>query len=180
MHKYIDITRFHDFKKNKSFDDILTDVEDKYKISNICNDGGESLYYIADALYFDYKNQTANYEAYIEKGMDARVLMELRKSAIIPLDTDLYDFHTEHCSCSTISEIKEHRIKWLKNFNSDYQDLDWQYYFLIRHTLRKKSIGFIFDFEECYADGDYRLQTNPDDYVRGFVQAHLPEGYRGI
>ena len=35
-----------------------------------------------------------------------------------------------------------------------------------------KSLDFIFDFEECYADGDWGKQTNPDDYAREFVLAH--------
>ena len=117
----------------------------------------------------------ANYEAYIEEGMNARMFLNLRKSALVPLEEDLFDFYTDHCKCDTIEEVVSHRINFLKRFNSDYMDLNWQYFFLIKYTQGYKSKDFIFDFEECYADGNWRLQTNPDMYLREFKNAHLPD-----
>lgn len=173
MHKYIDISSLRTFKAKKSIESIEYDLTSKYSIKNIIQDDfGEYVYSIASSLYLDYKNEVANYESCIEYGMDARLLMELRKSAVILFTSELDDFYTGHNICNTAKEVKEYRKKYLHKLNSDYLDLDWQYYFLIRHNLGRKSINFIFDFEECYEDGDWRKQTNPTDYERDFIIAH--------
>lgn len=172
----IDTKKLKDFSKPKTLDSIIYDITKRYKIKNIINDY-EYIFHIANALYFDYSREIANYEAYIERGMDARLLMDLRKSSILPLEKELWYFYDSNSSCKTIEDVRRVRTEFLKNFNSDYQDLNWQYFFLIKHTWRCKSIDFIFDFEECYEDGDWRLQTNPTDYEREFIEAHMPPSY---
>lgn len=174
MHKYIDINKVEDFSKKKGFYDIKKDITEKYHITNIKEDTvfNEYLTYICDALYTDYDRKIANYEAYIEEGMNARMLMELQKSAVIPINEKFDYFYAQHNDCETIEDVIDRRVELIRIFNEEYQNLDWQYYFLIKHTLAKDSIGFRFDFEECYADGDWRLQTCVDDYVKGFVDAH--------
>ncbi len=172
MHKYIDVKILHDFKKQKTLDDVITDIMDIYKIQNISNDDNESVYYICKALYDDYAMQRANYTSYIEKEMDARVLMELRKSAVLPMDIDLYDFYSKHCECENQADIKQFRTQYLKFLNEDYADLDWQYYYLVKNTLKRKSKGFFFDYETCFADGDYKKQSSIEDYKIAFINAH--------
>lgn len=44
--------------------------------------------------------------------------------------------------------------------------------------LGKKARDFIFDFESCFEDSDFRKQTNPEDYKNSFIEAHM-RGFRG-
>lgn len=179
MHTYIDPYKIRDYSKNKTIDDVYKDVEEVYKVTNILDDDGESMYYICRTLLEDYEKQRANYEGYIEKGIDARILMELRKSAIIPMGKDLYDFYTSHSSYETVRDIKRFRANYLKFLNNEYFDLNWQYYILIQILLSKEqNEGFIFDFESCFADGDYRKQTSPRDYEEEYRYLHSYEGIK--
>lgn len=176
MHTYIDTTKLRDYSKPKTYMDIEKDIVDKYKITNIDDDyDQESLYYICTALYDDYRLERANYESYIEVGMNARMLMELRKSAIIPMADNLFDFYHKHKTCETWQEVKELRSEYFKFLCSDYEDLNWQYYVLVMHYLGYKLKGLYFDLEECFADGDPSKQTGPEDYKNDWVQAHLPD-----
>lgn len=82
-HKYIDPKLVKKFTKKKTLNKVIKDLVEKYKITNIYDDEiGRCCWLIANALYNDYIIGRANYEAYIEVGMDARMLMELRKSAV--------------------------------------------------------------------------------------------------
>lgn len=171
MHSYINFSRLKDFNKSKDFGDIWDDVQYRYEVRNIIDDEGR--YYIIQALYDDYRLQRANYEAYIEKGMNARILMELRKSAIIPLADKHADFYTKHKNCNTVQDIKELRTAYLKFVNTDYIDKDWQYYYMIKYTLGKKAKDIFIDYEDCYGDGDISKQTTVDDYAQDFVDDHL-------
>ncbi len=171
---HINIDKLWDFKEKKDFDSVWDDIVDKYKITNIWDDDdGESVYWIVEALHDDYKLERANYEAYIEVGMDARVLMELRKSAVLHVEEKLYDFYRLHDNCKTVMDIKRHRKNYLKFLCDDYMDANWQYYYMMKHYLGYKGKDFYFDFEECYVDGNWRLQTNPDNYEQEFVDAHM-------
>ena len=173
MHKYIDTTKLRDYSKRKTFNKVKSDIVEKYKITNIDDDyDQESLYYICKALYDDYTLQRANYEAYIEKGMNARMMMELRKSAVIPMSEELFDFYDMHKTCETVEDVKELRTKYFKFLCDDYIDANWQYDILVLSFLKRKHKGFYFDLEECFADGDPSKQTGPEDYKRDFVEAH--------
>lgn len=174
-HKYIDTTKLRDYSKKKTVGDVIRDIRDKYKITNICDDyDQEPLYYISKALYDDYTVQRANYEAYIEVGMNARILMELRKSAVIPMADELFDFYDKHRACETCDDIKKLRANYFKFIHEDYDDLNWQYDLLVSKFLGYKYIDFYFDYEECFADGDPSKQTGPEDYTRDFIDAHVP------
>lgn len=170
---HININKLYDYSKDKTFAEVKNDIVKKFKIKNIAEDSDEeSLYYICDALHEDYIQQRANYEAYIEEGMDARLLMELRKSAIIPMHPDLYDFYDKHKECKTVEDIKSLRANYFKFINSDYADLDWQYHLLIHTFLGYKAKDLIFDYEICFADGDPDKQTDYETYQRDFFEAH--------
>lgn len=172
MHKYINPDKIKDFSKKKSFKRIEKDLVEKYKITNINDDWGESLYYITEALRQDYENHWANYEGYIEEGMNARVLMELRKSAILPIDPEWREFYTGHCTLETVQEIKKYRAEKLKVLHPEYKDLDWQYYYLLKY-FKRMTDDFMMCFEECYVDGNWMDQTNPQDYKDEMLKAKL-------
>lgn len=177
MHKYIDTSKLRNFSKKKTFKSIYKDIEERYKITNICDDDGESLYYLCATLLEDYNMKRANYESYIEVGMNARFMMELRRNAILIMGEGLEDFYEKHRYCETLEDIKNLRIEYLKHANEEYIDLNWQYYYVVKINLgRKKTEGFIFDFESCYADGNWRKQTNPQDYETEFRRVHSYDG----
>lgn len=177
-HKYIDFSILRDFPKTITLDDVSDDF-DRYKITNIMDetqaDYEEYRYYLEEALYDDYTNQRANYMSYIEPGMDARFMMELRKSAILPItDEKLIGFYGKHAQCKSIEEIKGLRVEYLKFLNDDYQDLDWQLYMLLRYCWKNRGSDIVIDYECCFKDGDYTRMRNPIHYRADFLAQHLP------
>lgn len=180
MHSYINPALVKNFSKKKTMESVLDDVLNKYKITNILDDeDGEASWYICKALYDDYEIGRANYEAYIEEGMNARMLMELRKSAVffVSEDGNKY-FYTGLGVCETWQEVREFRKKYFQQYNEDYQELDWQYYYLVKTVCGKFSKDFYFDYEACFADGDWRKETKVEDYELGWFNAHVPESLR--
>ncbi len=62
--------------------------------------------YLVDALLSDYDNRRINYKAYIEKNMNIRFLMELRKSALLIIaEPEKQTFYTGYKDCKTIEDI---------------------------------------------------------------------------
>lgn len=172
MHSYIRADLVHDFSKTITFDDVYDDIVENYRITNILDYFSQCI--IAKNLLEDYEQGRANYKSYIEEGMDARILMELRKSAIIPVEEKMNEYYTDHSKCETVQDIKNMRIQKLNYLNPDYIDENWQYYMLAKYCLCSHGIGLVIDFESCYTDGDWRLETTEADYRRGFLEQHIP------
>lgn len=166
----IDTKLIRNFSKPIDLDEVVDDLSEVYKITNIADD--DSYNFIAEELYYDYIKERANYKAYIKEGMDARILMEVRKSAIIPLAGQMLRIYDVHSDCETVEDIKAVRTRELKFLNSDYDDADWQYYAVIRYFLRSKSVGVEFNFEDCYADAGRYPYNNIDNCKREFL-SHL-------
>ena len=174
MHKYIDINLVRDFSKNFVIEDIILDLKDNYKITNIMDD--ESIVYLSEALFDDYQLKRANYKSYIEWGMDARLLMELRKSAILPANLEFEsNFYTDLASLNTWREVRKYRETYFQRINGEYTEtIAWHYYYLAMfHLGRNKNKGLFYDYESCFADGDYRKQTYIEDYRTGFYNCHV-------
>lgn len=163
VHNYFNTNKLYKFQEKKTLDSIEKDLTEKYKITNIANE--EALKVIVETLAFDYANFMANYEGYIEEGMDARVLMELRKSAILPLDT-WNDFFTGHNTFETAEDIRFYRTNMLKSMYYNYTDWDWDYYRYFK-CLWIVPENYRIDFEDCYEDGDASRQTSVQDYIDG-------------
>lgn len=178
MHLYIDITKLRDFSQEVTADSVWQDLID-YGITNIIDDEGESLWLIAKTLNEDYQIHRANYKSYIERGMNLRMLMELRKSAILPVAEQDYWFYTNHKNAETVQEVKHLRIDFLGRLNSDYHDEDWQYMAIIKVYLGSKADYFYFDMEGCYADGNPNSVRHLEDYKRDFLRAHF-QGFMGL
>ena len=175
-HTYINPELVHDFREKKTEDSIYNDLYDKYDITNVADDD-ESYHYIWQAIYDDYMYERCNYEAFIEKGMNARLLMEHRKSAMFRFEKeeDKIKFYTEYNYCQNAEDVKKVRRKFFKQGNMDYEDLGWQYYYLAEHFLGKdKCKDFYFDLEDCFADGDASKQETIEDYNTMFFRAHMP------
>lgn len=178
MHNYIDYKLVHDCTKPKAFSDVFSEIKTKYEIKNIKEDADwESLFYICRGLYEDYTKRNTNYEAYIEKGMDARLLMELRKSALFPF-TDKKceeEFFNAYRTCETVDDVKNVRISQVREKSEYYEDANWQYYYLMKLMYNEEQFdNFYFDVEICYKDGDSSKQTNVQDYINFVNNALFP------
>lgn len=186
MHSYIDVNKLYDFSEHLTFEDVSADF-DRYHIHNIAAEDGsyfnydydEFRYYLEEALFSDYEAGRINYRAYIEDGMDARLMLELRKSALLRMShPSLIGFYAAHSQCETVADIKELRIKWLHFLHQDYMDLDWQVYMLINWCWGVKGSDIVIDYEDCLNDGDYRRQNGPEGYRLQWLKIHLPPGLR--
>lgn len=151
----------------------------KYKIQNIdLNEDSLSLMALCEALNFGYQCEIINYRSYIDYRMNLRMLLELRKNAILPVDEELSWFYFNHRYCKTVEDIKKMRIDLLKSICSDYQDLGWQYYYLVLYCYGGKARDFQPDLEICCADTTRFYQDTYETYKHDFLEAHLT-GYSG-
>lgn len=176
MHKYIDYNKVRDFSKEKTLDDVMEDIIEKYEITNICDDElGEAEYALCEALFDDYEKELANYKAYIGKDMDARLLMELRNSALVPFSEKEIDYFKGHENLKTWQEVRDFRTKYIKGCNKYYRGYEWQLYYLLVSLRGKKARKIDLCFEELYADGDLSKQTTWRDYEHDFRYVHTLE-----
>lgn len=167
-------------KKNKiKVRDISNELINTYHITNICDEDEESLWCISEALYDDIDTERANYEGYIKEGMNARLLMELRKNALFQMNGDFTKFYNLCNNCTDYKEVIKRRRDFMqKNVFNEYYDYKWQYYFLMKYLLRGKSRELNIDFECFFADGNIDLQTNPDVYQQQWAWVHMPDSYK--
>lgn len=173
MHSYINTDILRHFDKSVTESDVIKDLTVNYNIQNIYREFDGDLEYViilADMLKEDIEMERANYKAYIEKDMNARILVELRKTAILPIGECDYWFYKEHCTCETVEDIRNKRIKYLKQKNEDYDDADWQYYAVCRWYLRRKSNGIYFNMENCYEDADMSKFKSVDNARMEFLE----------
>lgn len=166
-HNYINPKIVKAFKKGLDIEDIYIDLRDTYHIKNIREDDDidEFRAFLAEVLASDCKFQRSYYKSYIEAGMDARLLMELRNSSLLAAVGD--EFLAGHKKCETQAEVREYRADYLRRYNRDYLDLDWQLYFVARGLTGKSHGCEYIDvcFEDCFADGDLSKQTYYEDYM---------------
>lgn len=173
-HKYINKNKVFDFSKKITEYSIYKDLR-KYNIQNVRDlDCDETWHFIATVLWDDYDLGRANYKAYIEQDMDLRMLMELRKSAVLRVDKTLDSVYAEYPYAETPQDVKAIRTKMIKKINADYNDEDWQYMAVAISCLGKASKYFACDFEDCYEDGDREYQVKErKDYIRECLMAHF-------
>ena len=169
----IDINLVHDFSKSLSYDEVENDILNKYRIKNILRDEDDNmLYTICVTLLQDYEYRLANYKAYIGVGMNLRLLMELRNTAIQKLtNEELKQFD----DCHTPLEVVNRRAKVMHRFANDDVVEPWQLFYISLRTLdinnlyRGSEIEFKTDFEECYDDGDFDKALSRDDLLSDFA-----------
>lgn len=175
MHAYIKYPEVYEFNDEVSVESISNELKER-GITNIFDDGdGESLWELSKALYTDYILKRSNYKAFIEDGMNIRMLMELRKSALLPFGESNKYVYEEHRNAETVEDVKNIRINFFSPANSDYKDEDWQYMALVLYYLRpyNQTKDLYISYEDCYADGDMSKLTGFRDYKREFLNAHF-------
>lgn len=181
-HSYIDYKILYDFSDAEvSSETIFSDLRDVYKITNIggYNEDDKFIHTadVADELYDDYFYKRANYRAYIEEGMNLRMLAELRKSALIKVaGKQLYpDFYMAHNNCETVKQVSDTRVKFLKFLNADYIDMEWQTYYIIRRCWGTTTDNILLNFEYIYEDGDRSKQQTVYNYRFNMLKNYIPE-----
>lgn len=178
-HRYIDLNLYRDFSESVTFESVWLDLQDRYHIRNIRQDGRESIDWLSMVLYRDYKYRLANYKSYIEPGMNARMMMELRNTAIFPIKIDK-SFFSGVGYCDTPMEVVNYRAVEINKILETYHEEPWQYYFIVCSRMKPEVREFFqCDFEACYADGDPDKQLEYSDYVNDFIDAHL-DGKDGV
>ena len=106
-------------------------------------------------FYSDYLQERINPFSYLGEitTIDIRTLMELRKSALPRLPIEFYQQHPE--PKVGWEKIKEYRTNFLKDYYVDYQDENWQYWWVLWTTLGgKQSENLRFVYEDLVIDGD--------------------------
>ena len=182
MHSYINPSLVKDFTSKYCIGQYANLIR-SYKLTNI--NGDEAFNELCHILYADYLYGRANIMGYAEKGMNLRMLAELRKSAVLDVAPDTYYFYTDLAQFNTWKEVRNYRMRFFQRFNQDYLELGWQYYYLVKYMLNKKAENFVFDFESLFADGNPAMQTNIEHYHIGMLNAHVPswarqDGYKEI
>lgn len=170
-----DIKLLRKFRKRFYFEYVEEDILSKYKVKNIVDDD-ESYVYICNALFNDYILGRANYKAYIEDGMDARMLMDLRKNALLRWGNGVdEDFFKSFEGCEVWQDSRRIRVDWIRRLcHHQYCDFDWQYYYyllLIYPEFKRDWIEF--NFEYCYEDADMSKCSSIEDYKADFIFAHF-------
>lgn len=176
-HKYIDVSKLYDFSETGLTLDSIADDLEYHRIINIANEEGieSELQCICEQLLDDYENHRANYKAYLEPDMNARLFTELRNSAILPLSEEYYSFYTDHCKITSQKEVLDYRNNFISSMIPEYKGLEWQYYVWLRTLWGRKGKNILIDFETLFIDGENRAQHWKAYYRMKFLEQHLPK-----
>lgn len=174
-HKYIDLNTLKVFNnKDIKRKDVKNDIK-KHHITGFANDNGESLIFIADALYSDYITRRANYEAYIESGLTARMLMELRLNAILPFDGECIGYYAEHNTAETPQDVINIRIKYCRRYLTPfYNNEGWRNFYLLKEVWGSRAAGVVIDYEPCFIDAKYHTNKTEYEYFNDAMEYIIP------
>lgn len=141
--------KFRQFKEQGITGGEMYDILQKYNLTN-CTD----MYTLAEILAEDYNLQRINIIPLLKKGMNARVLMELRICCIIKATSDFFDglFKGDY---TTVDEIVEYRKCYYAKNNRLFTNAVYENYWLMFLSLdipQRKNLEF--DFEYLYEDCD--------------------------
>lgn len=174
----IDMGKVRSCKGKRTCERVENDIFNVYKITNIDrSDDDEYCYYVAEQLANDYNNGRLNYDAYIDTGMNLRVLMELRKSCLIRFENNdakyWKSFLDGHEGLDTQDKIRRYRVDFMRKYTiKDYFDLDWQFVRLMRFMWGNNMVeSLVFDFEDACEDTDGRGISSLDDTTEDFIFA---------
>lgn len=159
-----DLTLINDFSQPMTAIDMANLLREK-QVKNIyeTETDHECFANFNSELIKDYWAGRANPASYIREGMNARILWELRKSAI------LWQFMGDHTNAwffearqanQGVKEIKEYRASIMRTKFVDYIDKDWQYFWVVYLGVPNwKDIRI--PAETLFADGDL---DKPDEF----------------
>lgn len=151
-----DIKKMTEYQGEMHGYDIVENLE-RLKIKNLMKSDKEWYHTFCSELAYDYNERKANFLAYTREGMDARVLWELRKSAILwgfmegDIDPWFFEGHKEGWG---VFDIKAYRSRVLRTKFRDYDDHDWQYFWVLDTAYGRDYAREYFDAEMCFEDRD--------------------------
>lgn len=145
----------YNFDNTYTVDDFY-DLLEKNHITGFRGPFNIGLNLVGDLLYGDYVNGISNPFAYVIEGMSARVLLEVRKSALLRLPRDFFENHPD----DSVESIKAYRSKYLLPFLEDYNDENWQFWWAF-HLFTPKRFRDVTDFryEGYLEDGDVSVDN---------------------
>lgn len=172
-----DLSLINNFEKVMTAEDMANFLREKH-VTNIyeTSTDHECFANFNAELVKDYWACRANPESYVKDGINARVVWELRKSAIL---WDFMDgekdpwFFEAHKAAWGVKEIKEYRADIMRTKFVDYIDRDWQYFWVTRFGLKDwKDIRI--DAELLFADGDPDKPDELGDPIRDLAWRLVP------
>lgn len=143
----------YQFSKNYQFEDFQ-DILFNINITGLKQDAETKRNFVS-LFYSDYLQERVNPYSYLIDiiSIDIRTLMELRKSSLPRLPIEFYQQHPE--SSAGWKVIKQYRTNFLKDYYVDYQDENWQYWWVLWTTLGgKTSENLRFVYEDLVVDGN--------------------------
>lgn len=152
MYKFSSDYQFEDFR------DFLFNIN----ITGLKQDSETKRNFVS-LFYSDYIQGRVNPFSYLAgiTSIDIRALMELRKSSLPRLPIEFYQQHPE--PDAGWQQIKQYRTDFLKNYYVDYQDENWQYWWVLWTTLGgKTSENLRFVYEDLVTGGDPRKDEYGD------------------
>lgn len=152
---------------------VFRELESANFSNVVDDDDGDSLWWIAEAMYSDYERKLCNYHGYVHPGMDLRAVMEFRKSAVLIFPAPFDDFHAGHTGLSDPAAVKDYRIHFIQQINPDYHELGWQYWMLISYLRGIHFMNFDFDFESCFSDCNQSKVRTKEDYWNQFIDVFV-------
>lgn len=165
----MDASKLHSFSGKLEYGDVYQALYLGYHLGNLRTDDEFVEPEVCMAVRDDYNFGMANFEAYIQPGMDARLFFELRKSALLPFGDG--EFYSLHGVCRTVSDVRDLRIRYMKRYLAGYEDWDWQYNILIRYIWgSERTKNWSFNFEWVFGDRDMAKQTYMEDYPQDFAR----------
>lgn len=174
-HKYIDYEQLYNFDRHIERAYEIRKELKLYNITGLAHDKETSLIYIADALFSDYVLHRANYRAYLEEGLTARMLMELRLNAILPFTGECLTYYTEHNTAETPNDVINIRKKYLRRHLTPFYDNEgWRNFYLVRQVWKGRALGVRIDYEQYFADRKYMQTKSEDDYLDDALEYIIP------
>lgn len=158
-----DLSVLRDFSKPHICGYDVVEALERLHVTNLMTEDEEHFHEFCSELCEDYNEHRANFLAYTREGMNARAVWELRKSAILwdfmEGDKDPW-FFLGHEAGKSAQEIKEYRSSILIQKFMDYEDHDWQYFWVLETAYSRDFAYEYFDMEMAFADRD---EFKPDD-----------------
>ena len=162
-----DFNTIHTFGKDLHGYEVLEKIKE-FGITNLKpGEAGEHIF--CSELCQDYNDHKVNFMSYLRPGMDARLVWEWRKTAILwefmEGDKDPW-FFTPQDEFWGIKEIKDYRSRVLATKFVDYEDHDWQYFWVLHTGYGSAFAHGYFDMEIAYQDEDPYKVDDLGDPVR--------------
>lgn len=121
LHSYINADKLNKKPTKLTIQRILND----FKKYNIQGSNGSLNWALAEQLIEDYRQRETSYLAYIEENMDVNMLIQLRMSALLRIETTHIssterDFYNAHKMFNEPEEVHDFRTFYIRQYQPSY------------------------------------------------------------